>query len=493
MDTGFGRITHLGRYQIVRVLGRGSMGVVYEALDPRLNRPVAIKTILKGHLMDETLAVEYTQRFQTEAQAVGRLAHPNIVTLHDFGEEGEIAYIVMEFIRGRELASHFEAGDYFDLPTAVRIMCELLEALAFAHERGIVHRDIKPANVMIDEDGRVKLTDFGVARVSDGNSDRTQPGTMVGTPSYMSPEQILGLSVGSRTDLFAAGVVLYQFLAHDKPFKGAGPWDVQRKIVNDVAVPPSKVNPAAPRVFDAIVAKALAKQPEQRYADAASFAADLRSALAKVPAQAATMDLPLDMAPDPTQAPSAASAAPPASGHRTRRRIIAGLGGAGLILATGLWIALRAPIGVRPLPTPSSTPAAASMPASAPIAAASAASPLQQAPVPVPVPTPAPAPARATAPATGASPAMSAPTPERAPLSTPNTIPHSKDAIASNPMDPRPPVRQNGSAPVPRAATEPAPAARRKADPRCADLLQQAQLGESLSPESLAYLRKECR
>jgi serine/threonine-protein kinase len=120
MDANLGRLTHFGRYQIVRVLGRGAMGVVYEGIDPRLNRPVAIKTILKGHLMDETVAEEYTARFQREAQAVGRLAHPNIVTLHDFGEEGEVAYIVMEFIRGRELASHFEAGDYFDLPTAVR-------------------------------------------------------------------------------------------------------------------------------------------------------------------------------------------------------------------------------------------------------------------------------------------------------------------------------------------------------------------------------------
>jgi len=474
MDANLGRLTHFGRYQIVRVLGRGAMGVVYEGLDPRLNRPVAIKTILKGHLMDETLAEEYTARFQREAQAVGRLAHPNIVTLHDFGEEGEVAYIVMEFIRGRELASHFEAGDYFDLPTAVRIMGELLDALAYAHAHGIVHRDIKPANVMIDEEGHVKLTDFGVARVSDGNTDRTQPGTMVGTPSYMSPEQILGLAVGSRTDLFAAGVVLYQFLAHDKPFKGSGPWEVQRKIVNDAATPPSKLNPASPRVFDAVVAKALAKQPEQRHADAASFAAELRAALAKLPPQPPAMDLPLDLAADqtlPLPQRDATQAAPAA-----RRWLLAGLGAALLATAAAGWWWSRgaAPITNAQGPLPASAPAQSpgQVPASSPRLPAS-----EPAPMPASMPDPAPAPRAAAEPAASAGSIR---------------IPHSEDRITAKPMDPPPPVRQNGSASSPRA-TEPAATVRRKADPRCADLLQQAQLGETLSPESLAYMRKECR
>ena len=219
--TAPGRLARLGRYELVRVLGRGAMGVVYEGRDPRLDRPVAVKTILKRHLLDDDVAADYSARFVREAQAVARLAHPHIVTVFDFGED-DVACIVMEFIRGRELATHFEAGEFFDLPAAVRILCELLDALGYAHEHGIVHRDVKPANVMLDAAGRVKLTDFGVARMADAGADRTLPGTMVGTPSYLSPEQIQGLAVGSRTDLFAVGVILYQFLTHRKPFAGAG-------------------------------------------------------------------------------------------------------------------------------------------------------------------------------------------------------------------------------------------------------------------------------
>ncbi len=481
MDATPGRLTHLGRYQIVRVLGRGAMGVVYEGLDPRLNRPVAIKTILKGHLMDETMAVEYTERFQREAQAVGRLAHPHIVTLHDFGEEGEVAYIVMEFIRGRELASHFDAGDYFDLPTAVRIMGELLDALAYAHAHGIVHRDIKPANVMIDEEGHVKLTDFGVARVSDGNTDRTQPGTMVGTPSYMSPEQILGLAVGSRTDLFAAGVVLYQFLAHDKPFKGSGPWDVQRKIVNDAATPPSKLNPTAPRVFDAVVAKALAKQPEQRYADAASMAAELRAALAKLPPRPPAMDLPLDLEADRTlPLPQREGSTVVQAG---RRWLLTGLGGALLAAAAAGWWWVRHAAPDTPVPAPQ--PASAPMASPRPTPASSAS---QAIPAPTTIAPPQPAPVPASAPAPAPRAAAEPASPARAIV-----IPHSEDRATAKPVDPPPPVRQNRSASAPRAAAEPTAAVRRKANPRCADLLQQAQLGETLSPESLAYMSKECR
>lgn len=461
MDLSPGRLTHLGRYQIVRVLGRGAMGVVYEGLDPRLNRPVAIKTILKSHLIDETMAAEYAARFEREAQAVGRLAHPHIVTLHDFGVEGEIAYIVMEFIRGRELASHFEAGDYFDLPEAVRIMGELLDALAYAHSNGIVHRDIKPANVMIDESGRVKLTDFGVARVSDANTDRTQPGTMVGTPSYMSPEQILGLAVGSRTDIFAAGVVLYQFLAHDKPFKGTGPWDVQRRIVNDPAVPPSKLNAAVPRTFDAIVAKALAKQPEQRYADAAAFAADLRTALAKLPpARASAIDVPLDLAHDPTLA----QPRPTAARQAVSRRLWLALPVASIAVAGAWWLA------------------AAQRNTAAPTAPAAE----QARPTP-PASAPADLPALAVT-----RPAM--PAPASAAAMPASAIPHSNEAIGSNPVPAPAPKRQNAPSLADRGPTAAsAPPVKRRADPRCADLLQQAQLGETLSPESLAYLRKECR
>jgi len=277
----------LGRYQLERVLGKGAMGVVYEALDPRLHRKVAIKTILKSQLDDET-SREYSMRFAREAQAVARLNHPNIVQVYDFGEEGDVAYIVMEFIRGKELKSFFDANENFDKADIVRIMGELLDALAFAHENGIIHRDIKPANVMIDSQGRAKLADFGVARLSDMDrtqAERTQAGTMVGTPAYMSPEQIQGQHIDGRTDIFSAGVVLYQFLTGQRPFTGAGAWTIAKKIIQEDPPLPSTINVALPKEFDLVVSKALAKQPENRYLDAREFARALKRVLEGKPAQ----------------------------------------------------------------------------------------------------------------------------------------------------------------------------------------------------------------
>ncbi|NRF66823.1 protein kinase [Aquincola sp. S2] len=276
-------MTQLGRYQLKNVLGRGAMGMVYEALDPRLERRVAIKTILKSHLLDDAVAEDYSRRFVREAQAAARLNHPHIVTVFDFGEEDEIAYIVMEFIEGGELTQMFDAQHPFTLHEAVRILCELLDALAYAHERGIVHRDVKPANVMIDRAGHVKLTDFGVARLAETNADRTLPGTMVGTPSYMSPEQIQGQAVGSRTDLFAVGVILYQFLTQQRPFAGGGQWVVQRKILHEDPAPPSQLEPSVPKLFDTIALRALAKDPDHRYQNARAFADELQLALSTLP------------------------------------------------------------------------------------------------------------------------------------------------------------------------------------------------------------------
>ena len=203
-------LTKLGRYELRRVLGRGAMGVVYEGLDPALNRRVAVKTILRNAAIDEETTRAYSAQFTREARAAGRLSHPNIVQVHDFAEEGEIAYLVMEFIQGRELRSFFDSKSKFEPAEAVRIMGELLDALHFAHEAGVIHRDVKPANVMLDTQGRVKLADFGVARIQD--SERSAAGTMVGTPAFMSPEQIQGGKIDRRTDLFSAGVVLYQLL-----------------------------------------------------------------------------------------------------------------------------------------------------------------------------------------------------------------------------------------------------------------------------------------
>jgi len=271
----------LGRYNLERILGKGAMGVVYEGIDPRLGRRVAIKTILKSHL-DEDTAKDYSMRFVREAQAVARLNHPHIVQVYDFGEEGDIAYLVMEFIKGKELKNFFDANERFDLKEAVRIMGELCDALDFAHNAGIIHRDIKPANVMLDAQARTKLTDFGVARVQDSDKtsvERTQAGTMVGTPAYMSPEQITGGNIDKRTDVFSAGIILYQFLTGEKPFTGSGAWTIAKKIIQEEPPLPSSLNNAITPLFDTVVNRALSKNPDTRFQSARDLGVALKRAL----------------------------------------------------------------------------------------------------------------------------------------------------------------------------------------------------------------------
>ena len=268
----------LGRYELRRILGKGAMGVVYEGYDPNLSRQVAVKTILKSVALDPDTEAAYAVRFNTEAKAVARLNHPNIVQVYDFGVEGDAAYLVMEFIQGRELRSYFDEHGKFEVAEAVRIMGELLDALDFAHDKNVIHRDVKPANVMLDEHRRVKLADFGVARVQDG-AERSQAGTMVGTPAFMSPEQVSGKKIDRRTDIFSAGTVLYQLLTGEQPFKGGGAWTVAKRILHDEPAQPSSLVTNVSPAFDAIVAKALAKVPSQRYASAKEFAAELRGVL----------------------------------------------------------------------------------------------------------------------------------------------------------------------------------------------------------------------
>ena len=304
----------LGRYTIERTLGKGAMGVVYEGVDPKLNRRVAIKTILKSHLDPET-AKDYSLRFSREAQAVARLNHPHIVQVYDFAEEGDVAYLVMELIDGKELKQHFDAEQRFELKEAVRVMSELLDALDFAHSAGVIHRDVKPANVMLDAQGRTKLTDFGVARVQDpdrSQMERTQAGTMIGTPAYMSPEQITGSAIDHRSDLFSAGIILYQFLTGEKPFTGGGAWTIAKKIVQEDPPRPSSLNSAVTPHFDAVVKKALSKHPGTRYQSAKDFAAALKRAL-DGDTEAEDVDRTLDGEPAPPIAIAPASAAQAAS------------------------------------------------------------------------------------------------------------------------------------------------------------------------------------
>jgi eukaryotic-like serine/threonine-protein kinase len=275
-------ISHLGRYDIVRVLGQGAMGVVYEGRDPNLDRRVAIKTVRVVGMAAAEVA-EYEQRFKTEARSAGRLQHPNIVSVYDSNKHvdalGQTAYIVMEFVQGEDLKHFLDAGKRFSLEQTAFMMADLLSALDYAHKHKIIHRDIKPANMLLTKEGRIKLTDFGVARITDsGEATKTSGGT-VGTLKYMSPEQVAGKGVDSSSDLFSAGIVLYQLLTGVRPFDGEGYLDIVSKIVKEDPLPPSRIVGALPPSLDAVVAKALAKSKLDRFADAAAFAAALKFAV----------------------------------------------------------------------------------------------------------------------------------------------------------------------------------------------------------------------
>jgi eukaryotic-like serine/threonine-protein kinase len=267
----------LGRYDITRVLGKGAMGVVYEARDPNLNRKVAIKTVRVDSLSTDE-AADYELRFRTEAHSAARLQHPNIVSVYDSDRDGDTPFLVMEFVKGEDLKRHLDAGQRYALEQSVRMMCDLLAALDYAHQSKIIHRDIKPANLLIEANGRVKLTDFGVARIQDsGEATRTQ-GAMVGTLKYMSPEQVQGLSVDAASDMFSAGIVLYQLLTDRRPFDGDSYFSIVNQIINTNPPAPSSINPMLPPALDAVVARALAKDKSQRFATAQDFSWALQTA-----------------------------------------------------------------------------------------------------------------------------------------------------------------------------------------------------------------------
>jgi eukaryotic-like serine/threonine-protein kinase len=270
-------IQKLGRYELIRVLGKGAMGLVYEGRDPNLDRRVAIKTIKVENLSEEA-AAEYEVRFRTEAHSAARLQHPNIVSVYDSDRDGDIAFMVMEFIQGDDLKHHLDQGALYTLEQTLGIMQDLLSALDYAHAQSIVHRDIKPANLLIEKSGRVKLTDFGVARIQDsGEATRTQ-GTMVGTLKYMSPEQVQGRPVDARADIFAAGIVLYQLLTGKRPFDGATDFAIIQQIVGHTPVSPTIYNTKLPPAIDVVVARALTKVRDDRYATAGEFMAALQAA-----------------------------------------------------------------------------------------------------------------------------------------------------------------------------------------------------------------------
>ncbi len=559
-------MTHIGKYLIRRELGKGSMGVVYEGFDPVLQRRVAIKTILPAQLVRGE-AADVLARFKREAQAAGRLNHPGIVGVYDYGEviaqddqprpEGDasesvagqrVAFIAMEFIEGRELKDHFDANECFSLPEVARIMVEILDALAHSHSQGVTHRDIKPSNLIMLANGKVKIADFGIARTE--TSELTQAGAVLGTPAYMSPEQFQGMRVDLRSDIFACGVVLYQFLTGEKPFTGH-PTTIMYKVLREDPTVPSALNVSLSGAWDAVLTKALAKHPDDRFQSAGEFAAGIREALALQPSgfgqsqsQSLSAALEVDddgtrMDPQPASAPAPVRAQPVArpdeAGLRTnskasskpglqalpagkaRRPVPVGVlwGGMGFLALLALLVALgvylrpagnengngapvsdqakvpltppvAAEVPVQPVPPVSAAPSTV-----APAASEAAAPVAVQIPAqPAPAPTPAPAPAIAVEP-----PAPSAPTPtvSSAPI---GTVPA---PLAKAPAPRKLPAASIAppaalALPAPRPAM-PKPNSEQSVtrSPRCALILQKAGVDEPISADDRAFLKSSCR
>jgi serine/threonine-protein kinase len=265
----------IGRYDVVGVLGRGAMGTVYRAHDPDIDRPVAIK-LIQAELLDNDGRDRFITRFRREAQAAARCAHPNIVAIYDFGLHGDNPFLAMEFVDGPTLEQLRRDLGRFSIEDAVFLMLQVLAALEGAHGTGVVHRDIKPANIILSGGNHVKVTDFGISRLE--TADLTAESTVIGTPSYMSPEQWIGQAADARSDLFSASVVLYEMLAGAKPFPGSSSAQVMHRLLNEPAPDLSLVAPELPAEVCALVSRGLSKAREDRFASAAEMAAALRAA-----------------------------------------------------------------------------------------------------------------------------------------------------------------------------------------------------------------------
>ncbi len=268
----------LGRYQVEKELGKGAMGVVYLGRDPKINRVVAIKTMALSQEFEEDELKDVKERFFREAETAGRLNHPNIVTIFDAGEEHDLAYIAMEFLKGKDLVPYTKAGNLMPVAKVMDIVARVADALSYAHQNSVVHRDIKPANIMYEPDSdAVKVTDFGIARITD--SSKTKTGMVLGTPSYMSPEQLAGKKIDGRSDLFSLGVMLFQMASGKLPFEGDSMAQLMFKIANEPPPPIREINPQVPECLAAVIDKALFKDNTQRYQTGAEMAADLRACM----------------------------------------------------------------------------------------------------------------------------------------------------------------------------------------------------------------------
>jgi len=304
----------IDKYQIERVLGEGAMGVVYRALDPKIGRIVAIKTIHK-HLLEDKIGEELRSRFSHEVRAVGKLTHPNIVAIYETDEYYEsenaavpIPYFVMEFVAGQELDFYLKEDARFPLEKVLDIVRQMLSAFDYTHKLGIVHRDIKPANVFLTDDGEVKIADFGIARIE--NSNLTQAGSVMGTPNYMSPEQCTGQSMDHRSDLFSIGIVFYELLTGEKPFNGNSMHAVMHKIVSTEPEKPSDLNPAVPKALDQVISRALSKSPSMRFQSADEFRKAIEAAM-KSPTGELDSTVPITAAQQPSAAATVVINQPP--------------------------------------------------------------------------------------------------------------------------------------------------------------------------------------
>jgi len=269
----------LGRYEVVRELGKGAMGVVYLAKDPLIGRLVALKTIRISAHADDDETKEFQQRFVREAQAAGILNHPSIVTVHDIGQDdgAGASFIAMEYVEGYNLKEVLAQGRALSFDQIADIIAQVADAIDFAHAKGIVHRDVKPANIILIEGNRAKITDFGIAKIASSGANLTSTGQFLGTPNYMAPEQIKGAPVDGRTDIFSLGICLYECLTRRKPFGGDSLTSISYKIVHEPFPPLHEINPQIPDGFVDVVAACLAKDPVKRYQRAKDLASALRA------------------------------------------------------------------------------------------------------------------------------------------------------------------------------------------------------------------------
>jgi len=264
----------LGRYEILEELGRGAMGIVYKGLDPKLDRLTAIKTIRFTDDFDEDQAAKIREQFYREAEVVAKLSHPNIVTIYDVGEDLDLSYLAMEYLEGESLETYARKEQLLSIRKTIDVTAQVCDALGYAHSHGIVHRDIKPANIMILKNGLVKVTDFGIARAT--ASSKTRTGVIKGTPYYMSPEQISGMKVDGRSDIFSLGIVFYQLLTVELPFGGENLAALMYQLTTVEPEPPTKYNPKIYKAAVAILNRALEKSLESRYQKAQQMGDHLR-------------------------------------------------------------------------------------------------------------------------------------------------------------------------------------------------------------------------